>query len=230
MGLAHWALIVHATAGMTGLITGFFALAVAKGSRLHKLAGRIFFYAMMTMGFLATGISVYEGKAPLGGLFAAYLIFTALTTVRPLAHEPRGLAVGLGLFALAFSVSGVWMGVAAMGSPSGMKDGAPFGMLFFLSVIALLAGAGDLRMIRAGGVRGARRIARHLWRMCFGLFIATGSFFLGQQRFIPAPIRIPGLLMVLAVLPLVALLYWLWRVRIRHNLRGLVMATSTPAR
>jgi ATP adenylyltransferase/5',5'''-P-1,P-4-tetraphosphate phosphorylase II len=103
-------------------------------------------------------------------------------------------------------------------------------MLFFLSAIALLAGAGDLRMIRAGGIRGARRIARHLWRMCFGLFIATGSFFLGQQRFIPEPIRIPGLLMVLAVLPLVALLYWLWRVRIRHNLRGLVMASSTPAR
>jgi uncharacterized membrane protein len=229
-GLAHWALIVHATAGMTGLISGFFALSVAKGSRLHKLAGRVFFYAMMTMGFLATGISVYEGKAPLGGLFAAYLIFTALTTVRPLAHEPRGLGLGLGLFALAFSVSCVWMGVEAMGSPSGMKDGAPFGMLFFLSAIALLAGAGDLRMIRAGGVRGARRIARHLWRMCFGLFIATGSFFLGQQRFIPEPIRIPGLLMLLAVLPLVALLYWLWRVRVRHNLRGLVMATSTPAR
>lgn len=229
-GLAHWALIVHATAGMTGLITGFFALAVAKGSRLHKLAGRVFFYAMMTMGFLATGISVYEGKAPFGGVFAAYLIFTALTTVRPLAHEPRGLGLGLGLFALAFSVSCVTMGVAAMGSPTGMKDGAPFGMLFFLGAIALLAGAGDLRMIRAGGMRGPRRIARHLWRMCFGLFVASGSFFLGQQRFIPAPIRIPGLLMVLAVLPLVALLYWLWRVRIRHNLRGLVMATPKPAR
>jgi uncharacterized membrane protein len=229
-GLAHWALIVHATAGMIALITGFTALAVAKGSRLHRLAGIVFVYALITLGFLATGISVYEGKSPFGGLFAAYLVFTALTTVRPLAHEPRGLRLGLGLFALAFSVSCVLGGVEAMGSPTGMKDGAPFGMLFFLATIALLAGVGDLRMIRAGGVRGPHRIARHLWRMCFGLFVASGSFFLGQQRFIPAPIRIPGLLMVLAVLPLVALLYWLWRVRIRRDVRGLVLATETPAR
>jgi hypothetical protein len=65
--------------------------------------------------------------------------------------------------------------------------------------------------------------------MCFGLFIASGSFFLGQMRFFPRPIRIPGLLMVPAVLPLVALLYWLWRVRVRRNLRGLATAAPTPA-
>jgi uncharacterized membrane protein len=230
-GLAHWALIFHATAGTIGLMTGFLALAVAKGSRAHKVAGMVFVYAMITMGFLATGIAAYEGNTSslLGGLFAAYLIFTAMTTVRPLPDEPRGLGVGLGLFTLAFGMANVSMGVGVMGSPTGTKDGVPFGMYFFLGTIALLAGAGDLRMIRAGGVRGAQRIARHLWRMCFGLFIASGSFFLGQMRLFPRPIRIPGLLMVPAVLPLVALLYWLWRVRLRRNLRGLAMVASTPA-
>ncbi len=37
-------------------------------------------------------------------------------------------------------------------------------------------------MLARGGVLGAKRIARHLWRMCFGLFIAAGSFFLGPSN------------------------------------------------
>src|SRR5947209_11256276 len=91
-GLVHWALIVHATAGMVGLASGFLALAVGKGSRIHRVSGMIFVYAMIMLGLLATGIAVYEGKASsvTGGLFVVYLIFTAMTTVRPLAEEPPG--------------------------------------------------------------------------------------------------------------------------------------------
>jgi hypothetical protein len=46
----------------------------------------------------------------------------------------------------------------------------------------MLPSAGDARMLARGGVLGAKRIARHLWRMCFGLFIAAGSFFLGPSN------------------------------------------------
>ncbi len=60
--------------------------------------------------------------------------------------------------------------------------------------------------------------------MCFGLFIATGSFFLGQTQFVPAPIRVVPLLLVLAIAPLVLLLYWVWRVRLRRHVSGLVVA------
>ena len=48
--------------------------------------------------------------------------------------------------------------------------------------------------------------------MCFSLFIASGSFFLGQAKVIPKPIRIFQLLAIPALLPLVLLLYWLARV------------------
>jgi hypothetical protein len=67
----------------------------------------------------------------------------------------------------------------------------------------------------AGGLQGSRRLARHLWRMCFGLFVATGSFFLGQMKFVPEPVRIVPLLLVLAFAPLLFLFYWMWRVRVR---------------
>ena len=52
----------------------------------------------------------------------------------------------------------------------------------FTASIPLLAAIGDLRMLLRGGISGTSRITRHLWRMCYGLFIATGSFFLGQQQ------------------------------------------------
>jgi hypothetical protein len=62
-----------------------------------------------------------------------------------------------------------------------LMSGVPAAMSFFLGSVVLLAAAGDVRMLARGGVTEARRIGRHAWRMSFGLFIATGSFFLGQQ-------------------------------------------------
>jgi hypothetical protein len=60
--------------------------------------------------------------------------------------------------------------------------------------------------------------------MCFGLFIATGSFFFGQAKFIPAPIRFTPLLAALGVAPLIVLLYWMWRVLLRRRLSGIVVS------
>jgi hypothetical protein len=99
-------------------------------------------------------------------------------------------------------------------------------MHFFLGTIALLAAAGDLRMLVGRGVSGTKRIARHLWRMCFGLFIAAGSFFLGPSnrplrllssiglgRHLSRAIFHTGLYLVLSILPLILLIFWLVRVR-----------------
>src|SRR5262249_40598328 len=49
---------------------------------------------------------------------------------------------------------------------------------------------------------------RHLWRMSFAMFIATGSFFLGQAKLLPRPYRIMPLLAVPPLLPLALLAYW----------------------
>jgi hypothetical protein len=81
-----------------------------------------------------------------------------------------------------------------------------------MSSVILLAGLGDLRML-VRGISGRRRIARHLWRMCFGWFIATGSFFLGQQQVFPAWLRGSPALLVPALLPLALLVFWMIRIR-----------------
>ena len=98
----------------------------------------------------------------------------------------------------------------------GALGGVPFPMFFFLATVLLLAAFGDLRQLRAIGVRGVARLRRHLWRMCFALFIAAGSFFSIRERvasilpdrFPSAPMRVLAML-----LPFAAMFYWLWRVR-----------------
>ena len=59
--------------------------------------------------------------------------------------------------------------------------------------------------------------------MCTALLIAAFSFFLGQAKVIPKPIRIYPLLVIPPLLVLGAMVYWLWRVRRRGALRGIVM-------
>jgi hypothetical protein len=99
-------------------------------------------------------------------------------------------------------------------------------MTFFIAAIVGLAIVGDIRVLWSGALRGAARIARHLWRMCFALFIATGSFFLGQADEFPEALRIWPVLIMLALAPLVLLLYWMWRIRVRKSLRGMIMSRA----
>jgi hypothetical protein len=67
--------------------------------------------------------------------------------------------------------------------------------------------------VMRGGFFGARRIARHLWRMCFALFIASASIFLARQRLFPHFMRASGTLYLLSFLPLVLMIFWLLCVR-----------------
>jgi hypothetical protein len=112
----------------------------------------------------------------------------------------------------------------------GQRNGMPAFPFILFGVAASLAGIGDLRVMRSGPLRGARRLARHLWRMSFALFIAALSFFIGQAKVIPKPVRIAPLLATPVLLVIVTMFYWLWRVRIRQSLRGLTrVTTAEPA-
>ena len=230
-GLPFLFLAFHVATGLIALTAGFMAITLRKGSKWHRRCGLVFVYAMITTGITATGISLYEGKeAFAGGVVTAYLVFTAWTTVRPLPGAGRQVDIALMFLAFTLAALGYVGAFTALGRPGSQIEGVPAGMMFFLATIVLLAAIGDARKIRAGGIQGTRRLARHLWRMSFGLFIASGSFLIGQMKFIPEPIRIVPLIVVLAVSPLVMLLYWMWRVRLRQNLRGLLTAKPIDAR
>jgi len=69
-------------------------------------------------------------------------------------------------------------------------------------------------MLVRGGIAGTQRIARHLWRMCFALFVAAGSIFLARQHLFPDILQKTGALVFLSFLPLLLLVYWLVRIRL----------------
>ena len=217
-------LVVHIIAGSLGLISGFVALYASKGAPLHRKAGTVFVCVMLTMSFTGLMIAAVRGVAPAINipiaLLTAYLVTTSLTTMRPPAAGARPLTIGLLLVALGVGLTDLTFGLQAVakgGKEAGMA--APF---FIFGLVGLLGAAGDVRVVRSGPLRGAPRIARHLWRMCFALAIAALSFFIGQAKVIPEPIRIMPLLALPMLAVLGTMFYWLWRVRIRRNLRGII--------
>ena len=225
-GIVWLALAVHFAAGLVAIVAGTMALAVPKGGRLHKQSGLVFTWSMVVLGLTAAGIGTYESRPGqvFGGLLAAYLVFTAMTTVKPLPGIGSRVNIALMVLAFGYGLTSIYGGVNEWLDPSVKVIGRPRVVPpLVIGSVMLLAAIGDLRAIRAGGLRGSRRLARHLWRMCFGLFVATGSFFLGQMKFIPQPVRIVPLLLVLAFAPILFLFYWMWRVRVRGRLSGLVV-------
>jgi hypothetical protein len=128
------------------------------------------------------------------------------------------------LFVLGVTTTLLTFGVRVLASPTGKLYGMPAAPFLIFGSVGLLACVGDLRLIRAGGVqtiRGAPRLARHLWRMSTAFLIAAFSFFLGQAKVIPKPIRMVPLLVIPPLVVLATMLYWLWRVRVRRSVRGL---------
>jgi hypothetical protein len=147
------------------------------------------------------------------GMFTFYLAASAWMTVRRPANRIGTFEKAAFLAVLGCVVLALTFGLQAMSGPTRTADGnSPALFLVFGSIMALAAVL-DLRMIRRGGISGAPRIARHVWRMCFALFIATGSFFLGQQKVMPAFMQGSPVLVVLGLAPLPFMIFWLIRVR-----------------
>lgn len=213
-------LITHITAGSLAIISGTAAIFVRKGERLHRTFGTVFVLCMLTMATAATymAVRIPEQTNILAGIFAFYLVASAWMTVRRKEgtiglFEKGALVVALGAAAVA-----VMFAVQVLASGKGMFDGVPppFAYLIFV-VIAVLAAAFDLKVILNGGISGVPRITRHLWRMCTAFFVATGSFFIGQQKVMPHWMHGAWYLFVLGLAPLILMIFWLIRVRFTNG-------------
>jgi uncharacterized membrane protein len=224
-------LTIHIIAACTAILSGFIALYAAKGATLHRTSGRLFVYAMVTMALLGASIAAIWGVAPATnipvGLLTAYLVITALTTVRPPVAGSRSLAVGLMVVALGVALVMLACGIDVLNG--GRRDGMPAFPFFMFGSIALLAGAGDVGVVRSGARTGGARLARHLWRMSAALLIASLSFSVQLPKYLPERLRMPALLALPMLAVLVTMIYWLWRVRSRRSSRSTVVTAHHPS-
>jgi uncharacterized membrane protein len=211
---------MHIIAGVIGVASAAVALAAVKGGMLHRESGTIFVYSMLLMSSTGALISSLkpngEGTA-LGGVLTFYLVVTGLLAIRRRVVGFHGLELGAMLVALVLALTYFTFGVEAMYSATGKAHGYPSPLYFTFGTVTLLAVSGDIRMMAAHGLSEPRRIARHLWRLCFAAFIASGSFFLGRPQAFPKPLRNMALLAIPSMLPLVVMLYWLVRVKFTHQ-------------
>ena len=212
---------VHVAAGGLAIVFGTIALLVRKGGWTHRRIGLAFVFAMLVMGIsgsvMAFRVSPTDGNVT-AGLMTAYFVVTALTAVRPASVQARWLNIGALVVAIVLALRMMMGGVIAFQSPRGMLDGVPYFMLFFLGTVLSMSAFGDVREIRTGPLHGRQRLSRHLWRMCFALFIAVGSFFSIQSRVaVILPDAIAGSMFRMLPIPMVfaAMFYWLWRIRRR---------------
>jgi len=217
---------IHIIAGLLALVAGAVALYATKGSSLHRRSGWVFAVAMATMTTTAAVIAQFFSPNRVNVVAAAltfYLVATGVLAVRRTVPQMRALATAFMLVAVAVGAHALALGVEAVSSTTHRVDGIPAPPLFMFGSVALLAALGDLRMLRAGRIEGARRLARHLWRMSYALWIATTSAFLGQAKFIPEPLRKLPLLVAPVLLVLVVMVYWL--VKVHRRLR---VAATVP--
>lgn len=208
-------MMIHITAGGLGLLSGFGALAFRKGETLHRAAGTLFFGAMLFMSGLGAILAVFLPNRPtvLIGMFTFYLVATAWATVRREEGRIGRFEVGAALAVIGVAAALFIAGWVATQSPKGRMDQIPNQVIFVFATVATIAAVTDLRMIRRGGVSGAPRIARHLWRMCVALLIATTSFFLGQQKVMPEVLQGSPILFVPIVASLGLFIFWMLRVK-----------------
>jgi hypothetical protein len=216
-----------------------------KGSPRHAQAGKVFVVSMLTMAVVAVYLATvrHQPNNIGGGILTFYLIGTAWLTARRRDGETSRFDWVVLLIPLTLGIL-TWMtGIRVVRSGASSQDGVPVGMTFFMGSVMLLAGAGDVRMLVGGGLLGAKRIARHLWRMCFGLFIAAGSFFLGPSnrplrllsavgigQHLPPALFTTTLYLILSILPLILLMFWLVRVRFTNAYKGkwIPRASTSP--
>jgi hypothetical protein len=209
---------LHIGGGTLGMLSGAAALTFRKGGRLHRAAGAVFFVSMFVTYLIGAGVAPFleTGQRPnfVAGIMALYLLVTGWSAARH-RKATAGAAEAAGLvIALAITGTGAMFMQMGAASPTGTIDGSPPQAFILFTVAGALAAVGEANVLVRRGISGVARTARHLWRMCFSLFIASGSFFLGQMQVLPEVLRDSAFPFVAAFLPLGVMIFWLVRVRV----------------
>ncbi len=215
---------IHIAAGVLALPAGTLAAAARKGGRLHARAGTGFVATMLTLGVTAAILGPFrqpDPLSPLVGVFVCYFVLTSWVTARRRDGTTGWFEAAAAVVALGFAAAIVWGAINGSTSPVGR------GPVFVLAGLSLLAGLGDLTAALRGRLDAGQRIRRHLWRMCFAFFIATGSFFIGQQDILPAAVRGSPWLFVLGFAPFALMAFWLIRLRFAKALAKLTLRLPT---
>src|SRR5438552_8126425 len=119
-------LMLHICGAIVGLLSGFMAMALRKGSGLHGAAGNVFFVSMLSMSaagsYMAAFIKPNNGNI-MGGVLTFYLVATGWMAARRRERRVGIFDLSALLVALAIGAAAVTWGLEAARSQTGLKDG-----------------------------------------------------------------------------------------------------------
>jgi hypothetical protein len=210
-------LAVHVLGGSIALAAGLAAAVATKGGRVHTAAGIAFVLAMVALGLTAAvlGPQSTPPDSPVGGLVVVYFVATGWATARRREARPGIFDVFAFLFIAFVAVATAWVAIGQLRAGIVPDEPPPPAVLLVFAGLCALAALGDLRWLLRRTLTPVQRRHRHLWRMGWAWFMATGAFFLGQQGVMPEAWRgWPGWF-VLAFAPLGLVAWGMVRIRTR---------------
>lgn len=213
---------VHVGAGAIAVAAGAAALAARKGGPIHVGAGRLFALAMVASSALGAVLGLVKADGFYitfhAGVLGVTLILSGVLTARARTSRLGRASLGVGI-ANVLNLAGLTIaGAYALSKPDSMLLGFQAGDYFFLGGMAGVAALGDASMLVRNSLSDRHRIARHLWRMCLGFFIAAGSAFTGPgAKAFPEAVRNSGVLAAPELIILGLMLFWLAYVLLRRS-------------
>ncbi|NVK21179.1 MAG: DUF2306 domain-containing protein [Kangiellaceae bacterium] len=211
----NFVLVLHVVFGCLVLLAGFVVLITQKGTKRHKLLGRIFVVSMILTSLSAILMAYLADDFIYIGVLSFYLVFTSwLTMYRP----PNTIGL-LEVIAFVTIVTATYKlistGIYAKSLPEQALYGLPFMVYFLFGCFATLCALLDIRVLVKKGLEGKERLLRHLWRMLFAFQLAMAAF-LGQDIF-PDLIKEIGGLWLPEMLLLFVMLYWILAIIFRKG-------------
>lgn len=204
----------HIMAGTVAILSGFAALFYRKGALRHRQTGNIFFVTMLAMAGSGAIMAYLEtaSLSVIAGILTCYMVATSWSTVKQKPGQIGAFEYLAPWIGFAIAVSGYLLGFEGFEHADQMMHGFPAGMYIFFGSVAGLAALFDVKVILTGGISGSSRIVRHLWRMCFGLWMAVTSFFLGQERLLPDWLTETNVHIAPVLAVVILLVFWLIKV------------------
>ncbi|WP_421785756.1 hypothetical protein [Hyphobacterium sp.] len=211
---------LHFWIGCGAIAAGFAAFAARKGRPVHRKAGALF---VITMGLLTlSGLWMSLSREILFTVFLSAISFHALMTgwaaARYQDRPARWITRGAPFSSALIAFGGVAGGLLAAASPDGMLNDLPPGAFYGLAGVAAVLCALDVIFARKSLPQPHLRLTRHLWRMGFSFFLATGIFFFGNNHVLPDALRTP----VFLTLPVLAVVGWTVVYAVRTRFRRAV--------
>lgn len=206
----------HIAIGTIAVLLGAVALSAPKGAAVHVAAGRGFVWAMTASSLLGAGLGLIKHDTLLitffAGILGAYLVLSGWMAARGTARPSAPSFVALALVNLANMAALFTIGYLASKSGDGLFRGYAAEDYIFLGGMAFVGVFADASLVFRSELSDRHRIARHIWRMCLGFFIAAGSAFTGPgMTAFPEAIQQSGLLSLPELMIAVAMVFFLAR-------------------